>query len=208
MMTHRMTLSANCHGHGTGGCSRIPRTEARDEACAGKLSPPGNQGRGSHPLTHLKPEGGVHMVDVGAKRPTSRQAIARGRVKMQPETLELITAGKMPKGDVLATAQVAAIMAAKKTWELIPLCHILSLSGVDVTVTPNTECSCVDIQATVNVTAKTGAEMEALTAVSVAGLAIYDMCKAVDKSMEITDIRLVAKTGGKSGAYVREGEEL
>ncbi|MGI6162880.1 MAG: cyclic pyranopterin monophosphate synthase MoaC [Bacillota bacterium] len=159
-------------------------------------------------LTHLKPEGGVHMVDVGSKEPTLREAVARCSVKMQPETLKLISEGKMPKGDVLATAQVAGIMAAKKTWELIPLCHILNLSGVEINLTPNTGASSVDIEATVRVTGKTGAEMESLTAVSVAGLAIYDMCKAVDKTMEITDIRLVKKSGGKSGTFVRDGEIL
>lgn len=148
------------------------------------------------------------MVDVGPKKSTFREAVARGSVKMQRETLELITAGKMPKGDVMATAQIAGIMAAKRAWELIPLCHILNLSGVDVTLTPNSRSSCIDIQAVVRVFGKTGAEMEALTAVSVAGLAIYDMCKAVDTSMEITNIRLIKKSGGKSGTFLKEGEVL
>ncbi len=160
-----------------------------------------------HLLTHFKADGGVHMVDVGAKKVTPRKALARGRVKMLPKTLELITTDRLPKGDVLAAAQVAGIMAAKKTWDLIPLCHLLNLSGVDVILAPNFENSSVDIEAVVTVMSKTGAEMEALTAVSVAALAIYDMCKAADKSMEITDIRLVTKTGGKSGSFTREGEK-
>lgn len=146
------------------------------------------------------------MVDVGGKPPTLREAIARGRVKMNPQTLELITQGKIPKGDVLTTAQIAGIMAAKRTWELVPLCHLLNLTSVDINITPNPENSSVDVEAIVKLTGKTGAEMEALTAVSVACLAIYDMCKACDKSMEITNIRLIKKSGGKSGTYIREGE--
>ena len=158
-------------------------------------------------LTHVRPEGGVRMVDVGGKPPTTREAVARGKVKMKPATLEMITQGKMPKGDVLTAAQVAGIMAAKKTWDLIPLCHVLNLNGVEVNLIPDFEDSSVQVQSTVRLEGKTGCEMEALTAVSVACLALYDMCKAVDKSMVITDIRLIKKSGGKSGTYLREGEE-
>ncbi len=160
----------------------------------------------SHVLTHLKSNGGVLMVNVGEKQTTARRAVAEGRIKMQPETLKLITSGKMPKGDVVAAAQIAGIMAAKNTWQLIPLCHILELTGVELDVVPNFERSCIDLQAIVNVKGKTGVEMEALTAVSVAALAIYDMCKAVDKSMEISRIKLVSKTGGKSNMFNKEGE--
>jgi len=155
-------------------------------------------------LTHLDPEGGVRMVDVGKKPVTEREAVARGRVRMRPETLEMVASGSLPKGDVLALAQVAGIMAAKRTPELIPLCHPLQLSSVDLRLWPDRDSSSVLAEATVRVEAKTGAEMEALTAVSVACLAVYDMCKSAQKDMEITDICLVRKSGGKSGTYVRE----
>jgi len=163
-------------------------------------------GNGESPLTHLRPEGGVVMVDVSAKPETKREAIARGRVFMRPETLELIAQGKIPKGDVLTTAQIAGIMGAKRTWELIPLCHILNLGGVEVGLSIDTDKSAVEIEAKIHLDGKTGAEMEALTAVSLAALAVYDMCKAVDKAMVISDIRLIRKSGGKSGTFVREGE--
>jgi len=159
-------------------------------------------------LTHLDPHGGVGMVDVGGKGVTAREAVARGRVRMLPETLDLIAGGKAPKGDVLAAAQIAGIMAAKRTPELIPLCHPLSLTGVGVRLWLDRESSAVEVESIVRVEAKTGAEMEALTSVSVACLTVYDMCKAVQKDMEITDVRLVSKTGGKSGSYVREGERI
>lgn len=147
------------------------------------------------------------MVDVGDKAVTARVAVARGGVTMRPDTLALIAEGKMPKGDVLAIAQVAGIMAAKKTSEIIPLCHPLNLSSVNVRLWLDPGRNSVEVEATVRVEAKTGVEMEALTAVSAACLTVYDMCKAVQKDMEITDLRLVSKSGGKSGSYVREGED-
>jgi cyclic pyranopterin phosphate synthase len=162
----------------------------------------------SSPLSHLDPRGGVRMVDVGAKDITSREAVARGRVKMKSETLDLIARSKMPKGDVLAVAQVAGIMAAKRTPDLIPLCHPLNLSSVDLRLSLNREANSVEVEATVRVESKTGAEMEALTAVAAACLTVYDMCKAAEKGMEVTDIRLVTKSVGKSGLYVREGEQI
>jgi cyclic pyranopterin phosphate synthase len=158
-------------------------------------------------LTHLDEAGRARMVDVGAKDVTERVAVARGRVTMQPATLGLIVAGNMPKGDVLAVAQIAGVMAAKRTSELIPLCHPLLLNQVVVTCTPNAAESCIDIEATVRVSGKTGVEMEALTAVTVAGLTLYDMAKAVDRGMRLTDVRLVAKSGGRSGEWrVTSGE--
>lgn len=141
------------------------------------------------------------MVDVGQKAETERIAIAQGCVVMQPETLQLIVAGNLKKGDVLTTAQLAGIMAAKRTSELIPLCHPLLLTHIEVICTPNVAQSRVDIEASVRLRGKTGVEMEALTAVSVAGLTIYDMAKAVDRSMMLTDVRLVYKTGGQSGEW-------
>ena len=144
------------------------------------------------------------MVDVGSKPDTERIATARGAVIMQPETLQLIIEGNLKKGDVLTTAQLAGIMAAKRTGELIPLCHPLILSHIEVTCTPNSEKSRVDIEATVRLRGKTGVEMEALTAVSVAGLTIYDMAKAVDRHMQLTDVRVVRKAGGRSGDWQSE----
>ncbi len=141
------------------------------------------------------------MVNVGYKPATERVAVARGRVLMQPETLALIIAGNMKKGDVLGVAQLAGVMAAKRTSDLIPLCHPLMLQHIDVTCKPNTRENCVDIEATVSVHGKTGVEMEALTAVSVAALTIYDMAKAVDRRMRLSDIRLVSKSGGQHGDY-------
>lgn len=139
------------------------------------------------------------MVDVSAKADTVRQAVAKGSVYMSAETLRLITAGGAAKGDVLTTAQLAGIMAAKRTHDLIPLCHPLPLTGIDVVLQPNEARRAIDITATVRTTAKTGVEMEALTAVSVAALTVYDMIKAAQKDVRISDIRLVGKTGGKSG---------
>ena len=138
------------------------------------------------------------MVDVGGKAVTVRRAVARGRVVMQPETLALIAAGEMKKGDVLTTAQLAGIMGAKQTSNLIPLCHPLMLNKVDVQCRLNSAENCVEIEAVAKVSGKTGVEMEALTAVSIAALTIYDMAKAVDQAMQISDVRLVEKTGGKS----------
>lgn len=141
------------------------------------------------------------MVDVGQKQSTERLAVARGCVVMQPETLQLIIEGNLKKGDVLTVAQLAGVMAAKRTSELIPLCHPLLLTHIDVSCTPNPKANCVDIEATVGLRGQTGVEMEALTAVSVAALTIYDMGKAVDREMQITDIRLAHKSGGRSGTY-------
>jgi cyclic pyranopterin phosphate synthase len=155
-------------------------------------------------LTHLDEQGRATMVDVGAKTDTLREAIARGVVRMEPATLGMITSGTAPKGDVLATARIAGIMAAKRTSELIPLCHPLMLSRVAVEITADPVASMLQIEATVRTTGKTGVEMEALTAVSVAALTIYDMCKAVDRGMRITDIRLAEKRGGRSGEIVLE----
>jgi len=141
------------------------------------------------------------MVDVSDKDITAREATARGRVLMQPETLALIVDGEIPKGDVFATARIAGIMAAKRTHDLIPLCHPLPLSGIEVALCPDADASAVEIEATVRTTSQTGVEMEALTAVSVTALTVYDMCKAVEKTMQIADVRLVAKSGGKSGDF-------
>ncbi len=150
-------------------------------------------------LSHLDEEGRARMVDVGAKKATRREAVASGRVVMQPETLALIQSGGLPKGDVLATARLAGIMAAKRTHELIPLCHPLLLTHVAVDFAIQVEKSTVEITAAVRCTGKTGVEMEALTAVAVAGLTIYDMCKAVDRGMRLEDIHLRRKHGGRSG---------
>ena len=152
-------------------------------------------------LTHLDATGQARMVDVGQKDETERVAVARGSVKMAPETLQLIIEGNMKKGDVLGVAQLAGIMAAKRTSDLIPLCHPLLLTKVDVTCSPNQTTNCVDIEATVRLRGKTGVEMEALTAVSVAGLTIYDMTKAVDRQMQLINVRVVRKEGGKSGNW-------
>jgi cyclic pyranopterin phosphate synthase len=144
------------------------------------------------------------MVDVSDKADTAREAVARGRVVMQPRTLDLICAGEIAKGNVLTTAQIAGVMAAKRTHEIIPLCHPLQLTGIDVDLSANRDESAVDISARVRTTGKTGVEMEALTAVSVAALTIYDMCKAVDRGMRVQDIRLVRKSGGRSGDITLE----
>jgi cyclic pyranopterin phosphate synthase len=144
------------------------------------------------------------MVDVSDKPETRRESTARGRVLMRPATLDAIDAGRVAKGDVLATAQVAAIMAAKRTWEIIPLCHPLLLTGVSVAFRLDHDASAVEIDATVRTTGQTGVEMEALTAVSAAALTVYDMCKAIDPGMRIAEIRLVRKSGGKSGDVVLE----
>jgi cyclic pyranopterin phosphate synthase len=152
-------------------------------------------------LTHFDGDGNAVMVDVSGKAVTERVAIARGRVLMQPDTLAMIRKGGHKKGDVLAVARLAGIMAAKRTSDLIPLCHPLVLDKVSLELTCVDDENAVEIEATVKVTGRTGVEMEALTAVSVAALTIYDMCKAVDRGMRIGDIRLVRKSGGKSGTY-------
>lgn len=150
-------------------------------------------------LSHLDASGRPHMVDISAKADTAREAVAKGSVYMLPETLALVVAGGGPKGDVLTTARLAGVMAAKRTHELIPLCHPLLLTDINVSLEPDAARCAIDITATVRTTGKTGVEMEALTAVSVAALTVYDMAKAVQKDMRIGDIRLVRKTGGKSG---------
>ena len=161
------------------------------------------------PLTHFDEQGRAHMVDVGHKADTQREAVARGRVIMQPETLALILDGAIKKGDVLAVAQIAGIMAAKRTHELVPMCHPLMLTHVSLDFEPKPAATpdqpaVIEISATVRTTGKTGVEMEALTAVSVVGLTIYDMCKAVDRAMQLDAVRLAKKSGGKSGDIVLE----
>jgi cyclic pyranopterin phosphate synthase len=164
----------------------------------------------TNPLTHFNEEGRARMVDVSDKTVTERVATAQGTVYMQPETLRLIEEGQIKKGDVLAVAQVAGIMGAKKTSDVIPMCHPLSLNGVDISFEPTFDpdpksglCT-IKVTATVKVTGKTGVEMEALAAVSIAALTIYDMCKAVDKGMFFNQIGLTYKAGGKSGTFSQE----
>lgn len=159
-------------------------------------------------LSHLDEQGRAQMVDIGSKADTERLAVARGRITMRPETLALIQGGTVKKGDVLTVAQIAGIQAAKRTHELIPMCHPLLLTHVGVALAPggSAEAAWIDVEATVRTRGKTGVEMEALTAVSVAALAVYDMCKAVDRGMQIMGVRLVHKTGGKSGAWQVEDE--
>ena len=152
-------------------------------------------------LTHLSAAGEAHMVDVSAKRATEREAVAAGRVVMQPATLDIVRKGNAKKGDVLGTARIAGIMAAKRTAELIPLCHPLALSKVTVEIEPDAKLPGCLVRASVKVTGPTGVEMEALTAVSVACLTIYDMIKAVERGVRIEGIHLVEKLGGKSGHY-------
>jgi cyclic pyranopterin phosphate synthase len=163
-----------------------------------------------NPLTHFNEEGRARMVDVGEKSITQRIAIATGEVYLQPSTMRLIKDGDIKKGDVLAVAQVAGIMGAKKTSDIIPMCHPLLLTNVDIAFNDNSEpdsktgLCCIEIKATVKVTGQTGVEMEALTAVSIAALTIYDMCKAVDREMFFKNIGLIEKSGGKSGVYIKK----
>ena len=157
-------------------------------------------------LSHIDRRGRARMVDISDKDETSREAVARGVIIMQPATLRMIQKGEVPKGDVLAAARLAGVMAAKRVPDLIPLCHPLLLSSADVELTPIEKAGRLDIESRIKLTGRTGAEMEALTAVAVAALTVYDMCKAVDKEMVIGSIRLVAKKGGKSGPYRRPGE--
>lgn len=166
--------------------------------CATDVMPP--------QLTHLDEQGRARMVDVGQKPDTQRIAIAKGKITMQPATLESIRAGNIKKGDVLSVAQIAGILGAKKTHELIPMCHPLLLTHIDLAFDIQPEEDAIEITATVKTTGKTGVEMEALTAVNVAALTIYDMAKAIDRGMHIQDIRLVRKTGGKSGDIILEEE--
>jgi cyclic pyranopterin phosphate synthase len=158
----------------------------------------------SSPLTHFDAQGQAHMVDVAAKAATHRIAVAQGRLAMQPATLDLILSGTAKKGDVLGIARIAGIMAAKKTSDLIPLCHPLALTrvAVEFAASPGTETGCITCTATVETVGPTGVEMEALTAVNIALLTIYDMCKAVDRGMTMTDCKLLEKHGGKSGSFV------
>ena len=154
-------------------------------------------------LTHFNEQGRARMVDVTEKAVTHRRAVAAGEIHVSPETMTHIKSGTMKKGDVLAVAQVAGIQAAKHNWELIPMCHPLPLTGIDLSFHLSDDPCMVEIRAAVTCTGVTGVEMEALTAVSVAALTVYDMCKAVQKDMEITNIRLLEKSGGKSGDYRR-----
>jgi cyclic pyranopterin phosphate synthase len=158
-------------------------------------------------LTHIDETGAARMVDVGDKSSTSRVAVAAASVRMQPDTLSLIASGEHGKGDVLAVSRVAGIQAAKKCFELIPLCHPLMLDAVEVRFELDEDTSCVRIEASCRVTGKTGVEMEALTAATVAALTIYDMCKAVDRGMVIGGVALLRKEGGKSGRWVREATD-
>jgi cyclic pyranopterin phosphate synthase len=151
--------------------------------------------------THVDTQGRARMVDVGAKEPTARQAVARGCVYMQPTTLQAIVAQQVTKGDVLQVARIAGIMAAKQTSCLIPMCHPLEITSVEVDLTPDPETSRVCIEARVRNMGRTGVEMEALTAVAVAGLTVYDMCKSLDRGMRLSEVELLHKSGGKSGMY-------
>ncbi|PFG43900.1 cyclic pyranopterin phosphate synthase [Isoptericola jiangsuensis] len=153
-------------------------------------------------LTHYRADGAAHMVDVTAKDVTKRQATARGVLRTRPDVVERIATGDLPKGEAIATARIAGIMGAKRTADLVPLCHPLPLSGVELDLVPSGDH--VEITATVRTTGRTGVEMEALTAVTVAGLTLYDMIKAVDKAAVLTDVEVVAKSGGKSGDWTRE----
>ena len=157
-------------------------------------------------LTHLDRRGRARMVDVSAKAVTRREAVARGEVVMRAETLALIAAGALPKGDVLGVARLAGIMAAKRTAELVPLCHPLALSHVDVRLTPDERGGRVAVESRVRTRGPTGVEMEALVAVAAAALTLYDMCKAVDRGMTLDAIRLVRKSGGRTGTWTRRGE--
>ncbi len=158
-------------------------------------------------FTHLDAQGAARMVDVGGKEVTKRRAVARGSVRMAPATLDKVEASAVAKGDVLATARLAGIMAAKRTAELIPLCHPLPVTSVSVDLSTDREAGALEIAATVSCTGRTGVEMEALTAVSVAALTVYDMCKAIDRGMTIGDIRLEEKSGGRSGDWSRGGPD-
>ncbi len=159
-------------------------------------------------LTHFNEAGEAHMVNVGSKAVTSRVAVAEGYIRMRPETLKLIMEGGHKKGDVLGVARIAGIMAAKKTGELVPLCHPLMLTHVGVVLTPRPEENAVHCQARIETLGQTGVEMEALTATQIALLTVYDMCKAVDRGMTMTGIRLLEKSGGKSGTWKRDATTM
>jgi cyclic pyranopterin phosphate synthase len=172
---------------------------------ASKKQPSSRSGAAAR-LTHLDGRGRIRMVDVGEKPVTRREAIARGQVRMAPATLEAIVGGKLKKGEAIAAARIAGIMAAKRTHEMIPLCHQIPLEVVEVEFRPNSAGAMLEIQARAVTDARTGVEMEAMVAVSAAALTIYDMAKAIDRAMEIGAIRLVAKRGGRSGDFIRPGE--
>ena len=155
-------------------------------------------------LTHFDEKGRAKMVDISGKRTTAREAVAKAVITMKAGTLRMIMEGKVKKGDVFTTAKIAGIMGAKKTSELVPMCHPLDITGVDISFKPSLEDCLIEIESKARVVGRTGVEMEALTAVSIAALTIYDMCKAVDKGMTISDIRLISKKGGKSGTFVRK----
>jgi len=155
-------------------------------------------------FTHFDDRGQARMVDVGEKAPTRRRALAGARVYVSRDTLALIRDGGMKKGDVLAAAQIAGVMGAKRTWELIPMCHPVAVEGIDLSLTLDEARCCVDIRAAVRCDGRTGVEMEALTAASTAALTVYDMCKAVQRDMVISDVRLLEKTGGVHGDFTRE----
>lgn len=159
-------------------------------------------------LTHIDARGDARMVDISEKRASLRSAVARGAVRVERETLELIEGGDVPKGDVFTVARVAGIMAAKRTSESIPMCHPVPVSGIDVRIWSDFEASVVQIEATVKTQAATGVEMEALSAVTGAALTVYDMCKSAEKGMVIENVRLVQKSGGSRGDYIRPGEEI
>ncbi|GBR10873.1 cyclic pyranopterin monophosphate synthase MoaC [Acetobacter oeni] len=171
------------------------------------MSPPGEDSRAAATkpgLTHLDAAGNAVMVDVSAKPDTERAATARGRIDIRPDVLDLIVSGNTPKGDVIATARIAGLMAGKKTSDLIPLCHPIFLTSLKVFLKP--DASGIEIEAVAKTTGPTGVEMEALTAVTVCALTVYDMCKALDRTMRIGDIRLMQKSGGRSGTFVAPGE--
>jgi cyclic pyranopterin phosphate synthase len=156
-------------------------------------------------LSHLDEKGKARMVDVTLKEPSIREAVARGKVLMHPHTIALVVGGEIPKGDVFGVARIAGIMAAKKTSEMIPMCHPLELTNIDIQFRSNLESGEVIIEAKVKTVGKTGVEMEAMTAVCVAALTIYDMCKSADKNITLSDIKLISKQGGKSGPFIRKG---
>lgn len=155
-------------------------------------------------FSHLDEKGKAKMVDVTAKKASLREAVAQGKVLMRRDTVSLIEKGEIPKGDVFGVAKIAGIMAAKKTSEMIPMCHPLELTGIDIEFTSNADLGEITIEARVKSVGRTGVEMEAITAVSVAALTIYDMCKSADKKIVLTDIKLISKHGGKSGSFVRD----
>lgn len=173
-----------------------------------EMKPPASSTQNSDKLTHFDEAGQAHMVDIGSKSSTHRVAVARGTIQMKPETLELVQAGTAKKGDVLGVARIAAIMAAKRTSELIPLCHPLPLTHITIEFEIDSQLSSINCVSQTETFGKTGVEIEALTAVQIGLLTIYDMCKAVDREMEITNIRLIEKQGGKSGTWLMRNKNI